>query len=274
MKQEACFVYMATSPSGLSYIGVSVDPNRRWLAHKNAAIRGSQLAIHRAIRKYGAESFLHQIVFEAKGENSQAICFRAEKTLIEFHATLHPNGYNLLKGGDTASGYSRVTSEKHRNKIIKALSNPDVRKKMSDRAKAHFSNPAARARTSKSMKAYFESNPEAKAKMSAIARERFDSNRQLQMTEAAKIAMKKPKEAARRSECAKKIANDPAIRAAINAVIAKQVVCVETGNVFKSIADAVRWLQENGNPKAQKSKISQVASGKNKTAYGFVWEYA
>lgn len=264
---------MLTAPNGRSYIGVSVDPKRRWSTHKTAASNGSHLAIHRAIRKYGADNFKHQIVFEARGKNSQAICFRAEKTLVKFHETLHPTGYNLLEGGNTASGYSLETSKRHREKIINALADPAVRKKMSEKATAHFSDPLARQRTSNSTKAYFEKNPEARVAMSELKRATVTKEHQQKMTAAAVLAMKRPKEAQRRSESAKKTLMRPDVISARRAALARPVVCIETGQHFEAINDAVRWLQSIGMLLAQNTHISRVASGKEKKAYGYTWAY-
>jgi group I intron endonuclease len=274
VKHQSCFVYMATSPTGRSYIGVSVDPQRRWQHHQLAAKRGSELAFHRAIRKHGAENFKHQVIFEASGINSQAICFRAERTLIEFNETLHPNGYNLLMGGDTGSGYSKQTAEKHRQKIIEAVSKPEIRQKMSVAAKKRMNSNDARNDVSKKLKLYYEQNPDARLQMSQRAKILFDRDHQTKMTQAAIHAMKQPEEAKRRAECARKVATDPKVRAAINAVIAKPVLCVETGQSFNSVSEAVRWVQSSINPKAQNTKICQAASGKIKTAYGYSWLYA
>lgn len=189
------------------------------------------------------------------------------------HNTLHPGGYNLLAGGDTGAGYSRVTADNHRSKIVAALARPEVRQKMSARAKAYFADPAARELAAERMRGYFRRNPDAVARLSKQSAAAFDRARQQQMVEAARAAMQQPAEAARRAACARKTACDPMVRAAINAVVARPVRCVEHGVAFESVAAAVRWLQAEGRPKAQKSKISQAASGKAKSAYGFQWQY-
>ena len=46
---------------------------------------------------------------------------------------------------------------------------------------------------------------------------------------------------------------------------------------FSSIADAIKWCFENGKcsriSSGARSHISEVASGKRKTAYGYAWKY-
>ena len=59
-------VYKHTSPSNHAYIGKTVNTlEDRWDQHVGDALRGSDLAIHNAIRKHGADSF---------GQYRQGLC--------------------------------------------------------------------------------------------------------------------------------------------------------------------------------------------------------
>lgn len=51
------------------------------------------------------------------------------------------------------------------------------------------------------------------------------------------------------------------------------VICVETGNEFKTIYAAVGWLLSTGLKKASAGNISRCARGKCPLAYGFSWKY-
>jgi len=55
----------------------------------------------------------------------------------------------------------------------------------------------------------------------------------------------------------------------------KPVLCIEIEAKFKNIGEAIRWLRENGHPKASKAAISRVCHGKQKckTAYGYTWKF-
>lgn len=46
------------------------------------------------------------------------------------------------------------------------------------------------------------------------------------------------------------------------------------GMEFYSLNEAVRWLRDNGKPKAFKKSISMCCNGKHKKAYGYGWKYA
>lgn len=59
-----------------------------------------------------------------------------------------------------------------------------------------------------------------------------------------------------------------------NGARSMSVRCAETGEVFPSSAEAARWLNANGNPKAKGPTIAATARGVYATAYGYRWEFA
>lgn len=79
------------------YIGQSNNPMHRWSAHKSHARNGQDIgksALYNAIRKYGEENFLFEIIGWFKDYNEK------EKYFIKFYNTKVPNGYNLTDGGE------------------------------------------------------------------------------------------------------------------------------------------------------------------------------
>lgn len=60
----------------------------------------------------------------------------------------------------------------------------------------------------------------------------------------------------------------------MNSATRKEVVCIETGSIFRSGADAARWLRSNGHPTARNSHISSTCNGKLDRAYGYKWQFA
>jgi len=81
-----------TSPSGKSYIGQSVEFQKRLYRHKIA-----DTLIGRAIRKYGIERFRIEFLHETESHDTAN---DLEAKEIKNFNSLAPSGYNLTKGGE------------------------------------------------------------------------------------------------------------------------------------------------------------------------------
>lgn len=54
----------------------------------------------------------------------------------------------------------------------------------------------------------------------------------------------------------------------------KAVLCVDTGQMFEAIVDAVNWIRQQGrHPMANHSKIIRATKRSDYTAYGYHWKY-
>lgn len=95
------------------YIGkTSQEPRDRLDQHFSSAFKAnSQYAVHQAMRKYGKEAFVFEIIFEAFKESDLA---EFEKYFIkEFNSCILDNeshGYNMTRGGD---GFTSETGRKY-----------------------------------------------------------------------------------------------------------------------------------------------------------------
>ena len=99
------YIYMHTSPSGLSYIGKSLAAKgKRWQDHVNAAYdekyKEYEYPLQRAIRKYGAEALKHEIL---EDNVPSELLAELEVLYIEKHNTFYA-GYNQTKGGEGTTG--------------------------------------------------------------------------------------------------------------------------------------------------------------------------
>jgi len=99
------YIYMHTSPSGLSYIGKSLAPiGKRWEDHILAAYdekyKEYNYPLQRAIRKYGEDVFTSTILEE---DIPEELISDLEVMYIEKFDTFY-NGYNQTKGGEGTSG--------------------------------------------------------------------------------------------------------------------------------------------------------------------------
>lgn len=66
-------IYCYESPSGRCYIGKTLHERKRKQRHLFDAIKGSNIPFHRAIRKYGLDSFNYSILFTIRGISSSRI---------------------------------------------------------------------------------------------------------------------------------------------------------------------------------------------------------
>lgn len=117
--------------NGKRYIGVtSVALNVRWNSHTLDARNGAKTALHRAIRKYGADVFLvEQIASVAPGGDYRAL-LALEREIIAQEGTMVPAGYNLTAGGEGGLGYRHP---------------PEMRAKLSVNTKAAWADPVKSA---------------------------------------------------------------------------------------------------------------------------------
>ena len=56
---------------------------------------------------------------------------------------------------------------------------------------------------------------------------------------------------------------------------AKAVKCIETGEIFNSSREAVKWINQQGKVShySAGSRISRVCRGKDDSAFGYHWEF-
>jgi len=117
---------------GTMYVGKTVHTIRqRWWKHLSLARTGSNLHLHRAIRKYGAENFVvDPLVIDQDFTDDQSLN-DGERLMIRL-LRINCRLYNITDGGDGVSGHThseetrrkisevqtgRILSEEHRRKI-------------------------------------------------------------------------------------------------------------------------------------------------------------
>lgn len=158
-------IYKITNlANGKIYVGkTSLSCCKRWQRHIRNVNEGSQTHFHRAIRKYGPESF--QAVVIISGCSDKDRLNRLERYWIKKLRTSDPEcGYNMTDGGEGISGY-RFTSEIRKKigaKVSKALMGDknsvgrrhsvETRHKMRIAQRARWARPGERLNLSISMK--------------------------------------------------------------------------------------------------------------------------
>lgn len=103
-------IYKITNKvNGHSYIGQSVDIEKRWKSHKKRAYCSTgkeyEKALYRAIRKYGLDNFKFEVLEECPKEKMNDL----EVYYISKYNS-YSNGYNETPGGDARDN---VKDEKH-----------------------------------------------------------------------------------------------------------------------------------------------------------------
>lgn len=106
------YLYMHVSPSGRKYIGITQQkPQERW---RNGKGYPRNKHFQNAIKKYGWENFEHIILFDDLTEDEAN---EYEEELIDLFDTTNPQkGYNLHTGGR-----HHKVSQESRDKLSKAL---------------------------------------------------------------------------------------------------------------------------------------------------------
>ena len=97
--------------NGKSYIGQSVNIQKRFNAHKSAAFnpnnKNYDFPLYRAIRKYGIENFKFEILEEC---NKSQLDIK-EMWYISQYQTHSKKGYNQDDGGNQASHYTKLSDD-------------------------------------------------------------------------------------------------------------------------------------------------------------------
>lgn len=222
-----------------AYIGFTKHSiEERWNQHCTDSSRGSMFAFHKAIRKYGHESFKHEILEQCdsleNGMKREAFWIKQEKSLIT------ENGYNMREGGSGPYAWTDDMKEMHRQKTSegtkRAFKNPEIKERHKIATKIARNTPEARKRNSEAQRLNNKVNPEINKKRSLTTKKTW-SNPEL-----------------------------PALKR-----ISKPVQQLDmNGNIifqYRSAHHAARELN------LSQGSISNVARGRTKTAGGFIWKY-
>lgn len=256
--------------NGKKYVGQSKNIEKRWKTHRAALRRGTHDNTHlqAAWNKYGESSFLFYVL---------ELC--DEKSLSEretFYINLlsaFENGYNMTQGGEGTRGHHHT--EEHKNKMRELFKG----RVFSDETLRRMSE-AGKNREQKQTEARIVGYKVVSEKLKG--RSFSDEHRKnISKSHKGKPAWNKgiklepknhPMFGKHHSESAKeKIGNANKGRKRTEEQrlkCAKQVLCVETGEIFPSITDAAKVYSVSIHA------ISNVLRGKAKTCKKLHWRYA
>lgn len=247
-------IYLVTNIiTNKKYIGQTSVNNsyiHRFQQHVNESRYNisSKCIFHRAIRKYGRESFKLELIEDNIDEDK--IDYK-EMQYIEYYNTyyLNGNGYNMTFGGQGIHGYH------HTQETLNKLSKK-VKKYWLD-LKINCPNLYNQICISRSvrLKGKLKSD-ETRKKLSVAAKNRFKNN-------PGTFKGKKHSE-----ESKKKIAEANGCKVAM--------IDIDTNNVLKifvSATEATKFLMEKNitSNKYANSRILEICNGNGNTAYGYKW---
>jgi group I intron endonuclease len=86
------------------YIGQTTKPKGRWSSHRSEAKKDkSKLPIHKAIRKYGTDNFLFELI--ASCQTQENTDYSESQIIIQYDSRNNEKGYNLKPGGNVTTGW-------------------------------------------------------------------------------------------------------------------------------------------------------------------------
>lgn len=268
-------LYVHVVPNGKLYFGITFMPIQKRWRNSGFGYKSQQL-FWRAIQKYGWDNIQHIILMENLSKDVACEC---EKYLIAKYQSNNPKfGYNIASGGEHNSGFHFSHTEEAKKKISEAgtgrvisaqqkaqISAAQSGKKLSQETKERISSSVLKTMT-----------PERKAQISNSIKSAWESGRYMNRAHTNSawnkgLTKDDPRVAKyarvagtfhHTDETRKKISDAQRGRPAHNR---KKVLCVETGIVYSSVAEAQK-ITGIGN-------ISVVARNHSKTAGGYHWRY-
>lgn len=294
-------VYKLTSPSNKVYIGITSQPIKRRWKYGNG-YKGCTL-LDRAIKKYGWDNFKKEILLDNTTESEAK---SLEVMLIKIHRSNDPQyGYNLTEGGDGAKGVKRTEAQKEHLRQINLGKHhsEETKKKMSASRKGKkFPNrkrvlsDEERKRLSDNFKG--SNNPLAQKVICLETLKVYDTATQAKeetgatkITECCKHYYKHKSSAGLHWEYYDESISDDEYKNILQELIEEEyenkhrspseenrrktserssvsVICIETGEIFKSLEAACKKY------KIGKPNLCNCCKGKKKTVGGFHWKYA
>lgn len=282
-------VYKHTFPNEKVYIGITGQkPEQRWKVNgqgytrKNKEGEYSQPLIAKAVYKYGWNNVKHEILFNnlTKEEAEQK-----EIELIDYYkSNQRKYGYNVQNGGNTTGTHSEETrkkiSESNKGKIRtketrKKMSDVNKGKTLTDETKQKISDAiTGKILTEETKQRISDANKgrklteEHKNHLSEVAKERFANKENNPMY--GKHHSEETKQKIRDAHKGKRIGENNPFYGMHHTEeylkkISKKVRCIETNEIYKSIADAQKELGI--------AHISDVCCGRRGTAGGCHWEF-
>lgn len=223
-------VYKHTTPSGKVYIGITRQKiTKRW---KNGKGYEGCTAFYRAVLKYGWQNIEHEII--AEGLTKEKACTMEQELIAKYQSHDPEHGYNLTLGGEHYEPNEEWRQKARESHLKYYQEHPEAREKISQDCKGRVISDETKALLSEKMKQYFIDHPEA----------RYERGKSFRGKK-------------RGEEFSRKLGERKS----------KAIICLETGEKYKSIKAAAEELN------VQRTGITQMLRGRSKTCGGYTFAY-
>ena len=189
-------IYKATNTiNGKCYVGFDSNYPKRKDQHIRQSLRGQGHHFHKAIKKYGIDCFIWEIIYQSKELDHTLNVM--ESYFIEKYNS-YKDGYNLTLGGEGATG--RIHSEETKRKMSesqkKSIRNPhseETKRKMSESHKGKAKSEEHKRKLSEAFKGISNHTEESKQKISNFSKNRKHTDEtKRKMSERQKGIKRKP----------------------------------------------------------------------------------
>lgn len=125
-KPKYCTIYLITNMiNNQKYIGyTSLGIEERKKQHQHRSTRPNNIKLYNAIRKYGWNNFIFEVLYQSKDKNHTLKIM--EPFFIKEYDSFN-NGYNCTEGGEGNVGWkpTEIQNKKNKDAIIKLYSDPN-----------------------------------------------------------------------------------------------------------------------------------------------------
>lgn len=245
------YIYKITNlKNNMIYVGQTINPEKRWQKHLSVAKSDYKYKsyFYNAINKYGKENFKFEIIEECDAN----LLDERESFWIDKLNTITPNGYNLTPGGVYLFGENNPFFGKSHSKETKIK----ISKKLTGR-KASIKEIEVRKIINTGQRNPFYGRKHSIETINKIVLK----NKENGLYERTSERMKK---------------NNPN-KDGIHSKKTPVALLLDNGEkiIFNSTTEAGNYAKKNGLTAAKYpgNSITDVCKGRQKTAFGYRWEY-
>ena len=180
MGKKYCVYVHTNKVNGKRYVGITCQrPEDRW---KNGSPYRRCPYFYKAIRKYGWNGFMHDVLFNGLTRDDAV---EWERLLIkEWKCAEHDYGYNIALGGEGQEMYSLSMRKKMSESALKRNQDPTKFANICEGNRKRWADAAEHDKISKGLKSYYAKNPDRHERISEERKHYFAEHPEKKKTRA------------------------------------------------------------------------------------------